>query len=195
MQFPNHEFYSGKLIASPKVKNHHLGQLSGFQIPPYLPENFLKIIRPEHPVCMVSVPGGMEKQIPGSFSYYNREEVNVIVEITKQLMLSRLFPDDLGIISPYEQQVNLLRTSLKDTSIEIKTVDGFQGREKEIIIISLVRSNDSGSIGFLSDVRRLNVAITRARRKLIIVGHVPTMAKNDTYKKLLDSIPVSVEIK
>ena len=195
MQFPNHEFYSGRLIASPKVKNHHIGQLSGFQITPYLPENFLKIIQPDHPVCMVNVQGGKEKQIPGSFSYYNGEEVSVIVEITKQLMLCRLFPHDLGIISPYEQQVNLLRISLKDTSIEIKTVDGFQGREKEIIIISLVRSNDSGNIGFLSDVRRLNVAITRARRKLIIVGHAPTMAKNDTYKKLLDSIPVSVDIK
>ncbi len=195
MQFPNHEFYSGRLIASPKVKNHHIGQLSGFQLPSYLPENFRGIIQPDPPVCMVNVTDGKEEQIPGSFSYYNRKELRVIEEIIKLLMLCRLFPDDLGIISPYEQQVNMLKTSLKDIPVEVKTVDGFQGREKEIIIISLVRSNDSGNIGFLSDLRRLNVAITRARRKLIVVGHAPTMAKNETYRKLLESIPLSVDIK
>jgi predicted DNA helicase len=195
MEFPNQEFYSGKLIASPKVKNHHIGQLSAFQIPTDLPESIRGIIQPENIVCMVNASNGREQQIPGSFSYYNREEADIIGEITRQFLLCRLFPDDLGIISPYEQQVNLIRTSLKDTSIEIKTVDGFQGREKEIIIISLVRSNDSGQIGFLSDLRRLNVAITRARRKLVIVGHAPTMIINDTYNRFLQSIPLIVDIK
>ncbi len=195
MQFPNDEFYSGKLIASPKVKHHHIGQLSGFKMPEYLPENYRTIIDPDSPVCMVNVTDGKEQQIPGSYSYYNQEEVKVIEEITRRLMSCRLFPEDLGIISPYEQQVNQLKTSMGGTSVEIKTVDGFQGREKEIIIISLVRSNDSGNIGFLSDHRRLNVAITRARRKLIIVGHAPTMIQNYTYKIWLESIGVRVDMK
>lgn len=194
MQFPNREFYSGKLIASPRVKNHNIGQLSGFQLPPCPPGNMREIILPENPVCMVNVRNGHEKQIPGSFSYYNEEEAHVIGEITKQLLFCRLFPEDLGIISPYEQQVYRLQTLLRETSAEIKTVDGFQGREKEIIILSLVRSNESGNIGFLTDLRRLNVAITRARRKLIVVGHAPTMSRNDTYRKFLASIPVVVDI-
>ena len=73
---------------------------------------------------------------------------------------------DIGIISPYADQVKLIS---ERTDIEVKTVDGFQGREKEIIIISTVRSNEYGQIGFLKDLRRLNVAITRAKRKLIII--------------------------
>jgi len=73
-------------------------------------------------------------------------------------------------------------------NIEIKSVDGFQGREKEIIILSLVRANEKEEIGFLSDIRRLNVAITRPKRKLIIVGDLKTLSANDTYKRLIEYI-------
>ena len=72
--------------------------------------------------------------------------------------------------------------------VEVKTVDGFQGREKEVIIISLVRSNPEEEIGFLDDLRRLNVALTRAKRKLIIIGDSKTLSSNETYKKLIDYI-------
>ena len=90
---------------------------------------------------------------------------------------------DIGIISPYADQVSLLKNK---TDIEVKTVDGFQGREKEIIIISTVRSNDKGKIGFLSDLRRLNVALTRAKRKLIIIGNKETLKTNPTYERLIE---------
>jgi len=195
MHFPNMEFYSGKLTASPRVKHHHIGQLSGFRLPDELPVPFCKILDPSLPICMVDVSNGKERQIPGSFSFYNEEEAIIIGQITNYLMSCRLFPDDLGIISPYDQQVNFLKTRMADIPVEIKTVDGFQGREKEIIILSLVRSNESGNIGFLSDHRRLNVALTRARRKLIIVGHRPTMNQNNVYDKLLQTIGKIVEIK
>ena len=90
--------------------------------------------------------------------------------------------EDIGIISPYADQVKIIQ---ENTPIEVKTVDGFQGREKEIIIISTVRSNDNGNIGFLSDLRRLNVAITRAKRKLIIIGNIDTLITNPTYERLI----------
>lgn len=72
--------------------------------------------------------------------------------------------------------------------IEVKTVDGFQGREKEVIIISLVRSNPDEEIGFLDDLRRLNVALTRAKRKLIVIGDANTLSSNETYKKFLQFV-------
>ena len=92
---------------------------------------------------------------------------------------------DIGIISPYADQVKLIS---EKTDIEVKTVDGFQGREKEIIIISTVRSNDYGQIGFLKDLRRLNVAITRAKRKLIIIGNSDTLKSNETYERLINFV-------
>ena len=93
-----------------------------------------------------------------------------------------LCEDDIGIISPYADQVKVIQ---ENTAVEVKTVDGFQGREKEIIIISTVRSNNDGNIGFLRDLRRLNVAITRAKRKLIIIGNENTLKVDSTYKRLI----------
>jgi superfamily I DNA and/or RNA helicase len=101
---------------------------------------------------------------------------------------------DVGIISPYRAQVQYLRHLLKKREffkpfrhmISINTVDGFQGQERDIIVISLVRSNDEGQIGFLQDLRRMNVAITRARMKLVILGNPATMTQHPFYRKLYD---------
>ena len=99
---------------------------------------------------------------------------------------------DVGVISPYRAQVQLLRQLLRKNEslkpfrrfITVNTVDGFQGQERDIIVISLVRSNDEGQIGFLRDLRRMNVAITRARMKVIILGDRHTLTRHPFYRKL-----------
>ena len=90
------------------------------------------------------------------------------------------------MIAPYAAQVRLLREQLPIDGLEIDTVDGFQGREKEAVIISLVRSNAKGEIGFLADTRRMNVALTRARRKLIVIGDSATIGGHPFYDRLID---------
>ena len=103
---------------------------------------------------------------------------------------------DVGIISPYRAQVQYLKKLIKKYEffkpyrrlISVNTVDGFQGQERDVILISLVRSNDEGQIGFLKDLRRMNVAMTRARMKLIILGNKDTMTKHPFYKKLWEYV-------
>ena len=92
--------------------------------------------------------------------------------------------EDIAVISPYSAQVKLLREKIKH-EIEIDSVDGFQGREKEAIVVSLVRSNRDGDVGFLADTRRMNVALTRARRKLIVIGDSATITAHPFYEKLV----------
>ena len=103
---------------------------------------------------------------------------------------------DFGLISPYKAQVQYIRSLLKKNSffppyrklITVNTVDGFQGQEKDVIFISLVRANENGHIGFLNDLRRMNVAITRARMKLVILGNSDTLRKHSFYRKLIEYI-------
>ena len=92
----------------------------------------------------------------------------------------------IGVIAPYRAQVRLLRERLADEpGLEIDSVDGFQGREKEAIVVSFVRSNAEGEIGFLADARRTNVALTRARRKLLVIGDSATLASDAFYGRML----------
>ena len=108
---------------------------------------------------------------------------------------------DVGVISPYRAQVQYLRSLIKKKEyfkpfrqlITVNTVDGFQGQERDIILISLVRSNDEGQIGFLRDLRRMNVAITRARMKLIILGDAQTMTRHPFYRKLYEYVKAMKE--
>jgi superfamily I DNA and/or RNA helicase len=93
---------------------------------------------------------------------------------------------DIAIIAPYAAQVRLLREQLSVPGLEIDSVDGFQGREKEAVVISLVRSNAQGEIGFLQDVRRMNVAMTRARRKLLVVGDSATLSGHPFYRRMIE---------
>lgn len=137
-----------------------------------------------------------------SFGRINKEEAqltlltlqNYITKIGKQRFLDERL--DIGLISPYRAQVKYLRQLLNRlsffkpfrNSISVNTVDGFQGQERDIIIISLVRSNEDGDIGFLRDLRRMNVAMTRARMKLLIVGDSSTLCRHPFYRKLHDYI-------
>ena len=103
---------------------------------------------------------------------------------------------DVGIISPYKGQVALLRRLLRQdrywrpfrSLITVNTVDGFQGQERDVIVISLVRSNEQGDIGFLRDLRRMNVAITRARMKLILIGDRSTLCRMPFYRRLAEYV-------
>ena len=176
MDFSNKAFYNGALIAHDSVKNHRLGDLG-------YPEGANPVIYLD-----TSDECPKEKTRMGSTSKINPLEADYIKAILRLLLNAGVPPADIGVISPYDDQVNLLRMNnpieLRD-ELEIKTVDGFQGREKQVIIVSFVRSNPGGDIGFLSDLRRLNVSLTRAKRKLILVGDSKTLSKNKTYQNLI----------
>jgi ATP-dependent RNA/DNA helicase IGHMBP2 len=93
-------------------------------------------------------------------------------------------PSDIAVIAPYAAQVRRLREEIETSGVEIDSVDGFQGREKEAVIVSLVRSNRENEIGFLADVRRMNVALTRARRFLLVIGDSATLSIHPFYQRL-----------
>ena len=183
MEFPNKMFYEGKLIAHESVANHTLADLIDLTKYENLTGKLKEVINPENVVVFIDVQG-KEKQRKGSTSYFNEEEAKVAKEIVDALLLVGIKAEDIGVISPYEDQVNLLSEIIPDR-VEVKTVDGFQGREKEVIIISFVRSNKEGEIGFLKDYRRLNVAITRAKRKLICIGNSHTLLTDPLYNEFI----------
>ena len=91
----------------------------------------------------------------------------------------------IAVITPYAAQARLIRRLCEVDGVEVDTVDGFQGREKDVVIISCVRCNREGAIGFLGDTRRMNVALTRAKRKLIVIGDSATLANHEFYSDLL----------
>ena len=122
--------------------------------------------------------------------------VHTLRDYVDMIGLERIVADgvDFGIISPYRAQVRMIRRLLKMQrffrrlrgQISVHTVDGFQGQERDVVLISMVRDNDDGQIGFLSDLRRMNVAITRARMKLIIIGNSETLSRHRFYSELFD---------
>ena len=143
-----------------------------------------------------------EQFVGDSFGRINKAEAELtlltLAEYFTKIGKQRVLGDsiDVGIISPYRAQVQYLKKLIKKYEffkpyrrlISVNTVDGFQGQERDVILISLVRSNDEGQIGFLKDLRRMNVAMTRARMKLIILGNKDTMTKHPFYKKLWEYV-------
>ncbi len=179
MAFPSMEFYNGELVAHESVRDIRLSEIAKKG-----PEN---PALDDTPVVFIDTEGKfLEKVKPGSFSKYNPEEARIVKKLVRDLLSMGVSPDNIGIITPYKDHEDYLKRKIRD--VEIHTVDGFQGREKEVIILSLVRSNPDQEIGFLSDLRRLNVAITRARRKLIIIGDKKTLMSHRFYKKIISYI-------
>ena len=193
MRFSSDWFYGNQVESAPEVKYRSILDLdipmtwvdtSQFE----LPENEGDLFK--------------EQFVGESFGRINKAEAeltlmaleNYFEKIGKQRILDERI--DVGVISPYRAQVQYLRRLLKKKEyfkpyrqlISVNTVDGFQGQERDIILISLVRANDEGQIGFLRDLRRMNVAITRARMKLIILGDASTMTRHPFYKRLYDYI-------
>ena len=172
MKFPNAEFYNNSLKSDSSVDKININDIIDAS---YEEEALLFIDTSD-------VDDNKEMHLRDSKSIINKLEAKVAVGIANDYLTAGVSEDDIGIISPYADQVKIIQDK---TPVEVKTVDGFQGREKEIIIISTVRSNLYGNIGFLSDLRRLNVAITRAKRKLIIIGNKNTLENNPTYLRLI----------
>ena len=122
------------------------------------------------------------------------DEAGMVVKVVNELLaIGDLMPEDIGVISPYSGQVRLIRELFEEKieGLEIKSVDGYQGREKEVIVLSTVRSNDDGVVGFLSDYRRLNVAMTRAKRGLIVIGDDRTLRTDSTWASWLEWVTES----
>ena len=188
MRFSSDWFYGNQVESAPEVK-------------------FRSILDLDVPMEWVEVGDGFE--VGGRFlgsSLLNKPEAELTLqtlqEYFERIGKTRILNErlDVGVISPYRAQVQYLRSQLKKKEwfkpfrhlITVNTVDGFQGQERDIIVISLVRSNDEGQIGFLRDLRRMNVAITRARMKLIIIGDVQTMTRHPFYRKLYEYIEALV---
>jgi ATP-dependent RNA/DNA helicase IGHMBP2 len=190
MQFSSTSFYGNQLKAAAAVAQR---RLSENEQSPLLHTAFDFI---DTAGC-----GFNEVLNPESLSTSNPEEAVVLLKHLSMLLEALNFEEkkekiSVGIISPYKEQIECLNQLLPEypvlepylKQIAIKTVDGFQGQEKDIIYISLVRSNDAGEIGFLSDTRRMNVALTRARKKLVVIGDSATLARHPFYKKFLDYV-------
>ncbi len=185
MKFSSDYFYKGSLIAHASVAHELLR-------PNQLPIDFIDTAG-----C-----GFTEEQDKETLSRYNKEEAALLIRLIERLIeeigIEMWLEQNLtmGIITPYSAQVDQLHQLAEGSAqleplhklISINTVDAFQGQERDVIAISFVRSNDKGEVGFLSDIRRTNVAMTRARKKLIMVGDSATLGSHPFYTKLLDYV-------
>lgn len=177
MRFSSDRFYEGKLIAHESVARHTAAELEGVQ-----PTDLTS-----RPVTFVDTAGaGFDESWNEMLeSRENKGEAQLAVKLHQLLAEAGLRNKDVAILTPYVAQARLLKSLLREPGLEIGSVDGFQGREKEAVIVSLVRSNEAGQVGFLSDLRRLNVALTRARRLLIVIGDGATISRHADYEAFI----------
>ena len=185
MRFPSEWFYNGELEAAPEVRNRGILDFD-------TPMNWID----------TSEMDFHEEFVGESFGRINKQEANLLLQeleaYISRIGKARILDEsiDFGLISPYNAQVQYLRSKIRGSSflrpfrslITVNTVDGFQGQERDVVFISLVRANEDGQIGFLNDLRRMNVAITRARMKLVILGDATTLTKHAFYRKLIQYI-------
>ncbi|PVH85867.1 P-loop containing nucleoside triphosphate hydrolase protein [Cadophora sp. DSE1049] len=184
MRFPSDEMYESKLVAADGVKDRLLKDLP-YKVTMSVTEDTIE------PLIFFDTQGGdfpekneeeeVDKKVAGKGimgdSKSNEMEAALVTKHVQNLVNAGVKPEDIAVITPYNAQLALMSRSMKEAfpGIELGSVDGFQGREKEVVIVSLVRSNSEKSVGFLGDNRRLNVAMTRPRRSLVIVGDSETL--------------------
>ena len=216
MRFSSDWFYGGKVESAPQIKyrsvldyDHPITWIDTSNEENQItieggdaPEDSASVSSSESAANQNSDLNFKEQFVGESFGRINKAEAELTLltlaeyftKISKRRVLEERI--DVGIISPYRAQVQYLKKLIKKYEffkpyrrlISVNTVDGFQGQERDVILISLVRSNDEGQIGFLKDLRRMNVAMTRARMKLIILGNKDTMTKHPFYKKLWEYV-------
>ena len=193
MQFSSDYFYHGQMTSAPEVAHRVIHEGDAPIL--WFDTSTINLGEDEQ-------DNFKEQFIGETFGRVNKGEANLTLSLLQiyfqRVGKQRILDDriDVGIISPYRAQVQYLKRLIKNRAffkpyrhlISVNTVDGFQGQERDVILISLVRANDKGQIGFLRDLRRMNVAITRARMKLIILGDATTMTRHPFYKKLFDYI-------
>jgi superfamily I DNA and/or RNA helicase len=206
MRFSSDWFYGNQVESAPEVKYRSILDLdipmTWIDTSEFMNEE-LKT-QSNHDSSLFTLHSSLFKEefVGESFGRINKAEAELTLlaleQYFKKIGKARILDErlDVGVISPYRAQVQYLRRLFKKRKffkpyrhlISVNTVDGFQGQERDIILISLVRANDEGQIGFLRDLRRMNVAITRARMKLIILGDASTMTRHPFYKKLYEYI-------
>ncbi|KAK5619527.1 hypothetical protein CRENBAI_013912 [Crenichthys baileyi] len=180
MEWASKEMYHGRLTAHTSVEGHLLKDLPSVAC----------IEETSTPLLLIDTAGcGLsEMEIADEQSKGNQGEVDIVGLHIKSLTEAGLKAKDIAVIAPYNLQVDLLRQKLsaRHPELEIKSVDGFQGREKEAVVLSLVRSNRKGEVGFLAEDRRINVAVTRARRHIAVVCDTQTVRNHAFLKSLVD---------
>jgi predicted DNA helicase len=174
VEYPSNYFYEGKLQSYHANANHRIDESPVIQF------------------IDTASTGYEEELIAGTHGIVNTQEADMLLKIVQENYIKNKSKHSIGIISPYRQQVNYITEKLIENKmkegISVQTVDGFQGAEKDVIFISLVRSNEKNDIGFLKDLRRMNVAVTRARKKLVILGDSSTISNHDFYKGFIEFV-------
>ncbi|XP_004553091.1 DNA-binding protein SMUBP-2 [Maylandia zebra] len=189
MQWASKEMYHGRLTAHSSVEGHLLKDLAGVAC----------VEETSTPLLLIDTAGcGLsEMEVADEQSKGNTGEVDIVDLHIKALTEAGVKAKDIAVIAPYNLQVDLLRQKLsaKHPELEIKSVDGFQGREKEAVVLSLVRSNRKGEVGFLAEDRRINVAVTRARRHIAVVCDTQTVQNHGFLKSLIDHMTEFGEVR
>ncbi|NOY11813.1 MAG: IGHMBP2 family helicase [Archaeoglobi archaeon] len=181
-EFPSKVFYGGRLKTDRSVASTSLKDV-GVRARDRLVETMVS-----NPLVFIDTSNSerrFERRKKSSTSIFNEYEARVVRSVVERLIDAGVDAGRIGVISPYDDQVRLLRKLLK---CEVKTVDGYQGREKDVIVISMVRSNKEGRVGFLEDERRFNVSITRARRLLVVIGDSSTLSSHRLYRQFFEHV-------
>jgi ATP-dependent RNA/DNA helicase IGHMBP2 len=181
MAFPSASMYEGRLEAAPDVATRVLTDLAGVAEDPLRPGPFVFVD--------TAGTGWTESKNEADPSTFNPLQAARTIREVRRLLARGLSARDIAVITPYEAQARRLREGLREAraaGLEVGTVDAFQGREKEAIVVDLVRSNEAGELGFLADVRRLNVAFTRARRFLLVIGDGATLGGHPYHQAFVE---------